>query len=68
VGGSDYDEPGRLMVAKLGPGKLMAETEFRLTLPNGDQLPDVEVVGRGSTLHLFVGRDWYRLDLAELIS
>jgi hypothetical protein len=64
----DYDEPGRLMVAKLGPGKLMAETEFRLTLPNGDRLPDVEVVGRGSTLHLFVGRDWYRLDLAELIS
>jgi hypothetical protein len=56
------------MVAKLGPGKLMAETEFRLTLPNGDRLPDVEVVGRGSTLHLFVGRDWYRLDLAELIS
>jgi hypothetical protein len=38
-----------------------------IRLPDGRQLPpDAELVAQGTDLHVLIGQDWYRVDLAQL--
>jgi hypothetical protein len=60
------DDRDRLVVGRLGGEELEVVGEHRLTLPDGGSVDGASVIGRGSALHLISGREWYRLDLAEL--
>ncbi|GAA1592950.1 MULTISPECIES: hypothetical protein [Kribbella] len=57
----------RLVVARLGSEQLAIEDKYDVVLPDGEAPPPTsKVVSRGSVIHVFVGRSWYRADLAEL--
>jgi hypothetical protein len=62
------DDADRLVVGRIGADAVEVEREGRVVLPGGGPVAGAQVFGRGSTLHLFAGREWYRLDLAELVS
>lgn len=62
------DDADRLVVGRLADGSVQVDREYRVVRPDGGSMAGAEVVGRGPTLHFFVGPDWYRLDPAELLS
>ncbi|HET6738524.1 MAG TPA: hypothetical protein VFH76_06310 [Kribbella sp.] len=62
------DDADRLVVGRLADGYVQVEREYQVVRPDGGSMVGAEVVGRGPTLHFFVGPDWYRLDPAELLS
>jgi len=54
-----------LTLARIGGDALEDHEDIDLDLPGADSLSHAAVVGRGSAIHAFVGRRWYRLDLAK---
>ncbi|TDC26809.1 hypothetical protein [Kribbella albertanoniae] len=64
-GGYDKDTD-RLVTAHRGESALTNLREYRLVLPGGTPIPRSQTFARGSTLHHFTDRTWYRLDLADL--
>lgn len=47
-------------------GEITWQQPRSLLLPDGSALPPSYVHGRGATMHVVTGTDWYRLDLADL--
>jgi hypothetical protein len=72
VGG--YSSPDRVVLAGLadGPpadplnGRVEQLSEFVLRASDGAPLREATVLGRGGTLHVFNGPDWYRVAVAEV--
>lgn len=61
------DDRDRLVIGRLDDSVLERDRECRLTLPNGDPvLGATAVLGRGSSVHVIVDRQWCRVDLADL--
>jgi hypothetical protein len=59
-------ERDRLVLGRLG-AEFRRLRRFRLRMSDGRALPaEATMVGRGDTLHVFVGREWYRLGLSEI--
>jgi hypothetical protein len=57
----------RLAVGVLRDGRFQVRGEFRVILPGGAPLPPhAHVIGRGPTLHFFVGTDWYQLTITDV--
>ncbi|MFV2104567.1 hypothetical protein [Micromonospora sp. LOL_024] len=40
--------------------------QCRLVLPDGLEVRERRIYGRGTELHVFIGRSWYRVDLAQV--
>ncbi|MFG1623909.1 hypothetical protein [Kribbella sp. NPDC049227] len=57
----------RLVIGRIGADAVEVEREHQVVLPGGSPISAIDVSGRGSTLNLFAGPDWYRLDLADLV-
>ena len=47
-------------------GRVEQLAGYALRAPNGAPFREATVIGRGGTLHVFDGPDWYRLDVADL--
>jgi hypothetical protein len=56
----------RCVLAELGETALLHRQECRLVLPSGEPPGAHHAIGRGPTLHLFVGTQWYSADLRHL--
>ncbi|WP_405062760.1 hypothetical protein OG474_14300 [Kribbella sp. NBC_01505] len=56
----------RLVTAHRDQKALTNYRDYRLVLPGGKRIPRARTFARGSTLHIFADRTWYRLDLADL--
>ena len=59
-------ERDRLVLGELADGEFEPRFTGRLVLDDGSELPLATVVGRGSDMHVFVGTDWYRLDIHDI--
>ena len=60
--------PGTCAIGHLTDTAFVPEQALVLRLPNGAALPsDAELTAKGSRLHIVHGRDWYRVDLRELL-
>jgi hypothetical protein len=65
--GGYEDQRGRCLLCEFGNATLDNVTEVRLRLPDGRQYTDDWAVrGRGSALHVFYERVWYRLEAMSL--
>jgi hypothetical protein len=64
--GGYSSERNRCVLAELGQTALINKRECRLMLPTGEQPSDRFVIGRGTMLHVFVGSQWYRIDIRTL--
>jgi hypothetical protein len=63
----DYTARDRMVLAALIDGKAVDPlSEFVLRAADGTPLREAAMIGRGGTLHVFNGPDWYRVDVAEL--
>jgi hypothetical protein len=47
-------------------GRVQQLAEYALRGPDGTPFREASAIGRGATLHVFDGPDWYRLDVADL--
>lgn len=58
----------RLRVGTLddATGEVSWQQSRWLVLPDGSKLPSSFIHGRGGTLHVLAGTEWYQLDLADL--
>lgn len=56
----------RCVVQEFGDEKMLRAREIQLLLPDAELPARMRVVGRGSTLHFFIGTVWYQFDLAEV--
>jgi hypothetical protein len=57
----------RLVVGSLSGERLHITREYRVVLPDGQQLPaNAYVIGRGPDLHIITDNDWYRLDIHDI--
>ncbi|WP_409466451.1 hypothetical protein [Amycolatopsis sp. GA6-003] len=62
--GPDRD---RLVAGVLDGDRLRATGEYRLVLPDGQEVPrEARVFGRGADLHVVTRDDWFRLSLEDL--
>jgi hypothetical protein len=52
----------RCVLQKFGDKTLIESREVSLSLPDGFDLAEAEVVGRGSALHTFTGNKWFVLE------
>lgn len=60
-------ERDRLVAGVLDGDRYRVTGEYRLVLPDGQELPrDARVFGRGADLHIVTRHDWYRLSLEDL--
>ncbi len=67
-GGYEPDRD-RLVAGVLDDDRLRVTGEYRLVLPDGQEVPRrARVFGRGADLHLVTEADWYRLNLEDLPS
>ncbi|MFB9925474.1 hypothetical protein ACFORO_04035 [Amycolatopsis halotolerans] len=57
----------RLVAGVLDDGRFRVTGEYRLVLPDGQEVPrQARVFGRGAELHLVSGDDWFRISLDDL--
>lgn len=56
----------RCVLAELGTGSLKNPQECRLLLPDGQELSNWLIRGRGSELNVFSDTSWYRLDFRSV--
>ena len=68
AGGWSEKDCDRRVVAELGDDDWRVVEKRCLTLANGAPLPaEVPMVGRDGALHVFVGRDWHTVSVADLV-
>ncbi|TQV72461.1 hypothetical protein [Denitrobaculum tricleocarpae] len=60
------DPPDRVYLLSLQGDESAKSRTGRLLLPAGKIPKDVTLIGRGSSLHLFTRKDWYRVTLEEI--
>ena len=62
--GPDYD---RLAVTALDGDRARPAGEYRIVLPDGEELPaGAQVVGREDRLHVLIGTSWYQLAVGDI--
>jgi hypothetical protein len=56
----------RVSSGKLQDGVVAGMVECRLILPSGEPLDAGHAIGRGPHLHVFIGTEWYGVDVRSL--
>lgn len=60
------DPPDRVYLLSLQGSDIGKPEKGRLFLPRGKIPKQATLIGRGSTLHIFTKRDWYKVSLEEI--
>ena len=66
VRGQYRDPVDKVYFLSLDESKGTKSEKCQLLLPNGKIPKDGTLIGRGSTLHLFTKREWYKVDLENV--
>jgi hypothetical protein len=65
--GGYRDARDQLVVGHLTEDNFERESTLRIVLPDGSELPDCRVVGRGPMLYFFVDRRWYQISATDIL-